>query len=462
MILNNNYFQKLTPILFNYFISKKNYTYFNVIKYNNKNNLSIIQKNINTKIIFNTDLFYIKNMQILKTKITSSTYEIYRKFNYNYLNLNPFLLKIIDQYNTKFINNEISLYKTYPVLFYSNTNTPNHREILQTSFIRNFQQEPLPTSPKTKELTYLIQNKLKFQDIFKQYFVNILQKTIYCQYIIKNLNYIYQFPEKAQDISTGLQYIEYIFESKFTFYGPLLTNKCGILINTISQFYIKKQALVLVRTNLLSVEFQKNFKLQKNYEYLLSFFENTSSIVSGNIFLTTGEYSANTLCDSIFLNYLEYISSNFKTAKFSLFSSYNLILESIMVQYNSNGIFLPTIHFELIVKKMTSCVLIQERGNGILEKGTFFTLFHVHMTNSALVFHGYISIKFLPKILGITKSTLVSAGMLASISFQETLKLLLKNVLEAKVDWAVDLKAKIIATDLLPVGTGWYRSFNTL
>jgi DNA-directed RNA polymerase subunit beta' len=82
--------------------------------------------------------------------------------------------------------------------------------------------------------------------------------------------------------------------------------------------------------------------------------------------------------------------------------------------------------------------------------------------SSAITMYGYINCSYKPIILGITKSTLACSGLLATISFQETTKMLNNAAIKSSTDWLTDLKSKIIATDLLPTGTGWYRYFQKI
>ena len=152
----------------------------------------------------------------------------------------------------------------------------------------------------------------------------------------------------------------------------------------------------------------------------------------------------------------------YSAAKQSLFFTMNLIIESLLNQYLFQGISLPSIHFELMAKKMTSCVKIIYPGDLTLNIGNIFPLNLIETLNLASKFNGFRMCTYTPIILGITKSTIANSGFFSSISFQETLKLLGKAALYQSSDWLTDLKSNLIATDLIPSGTGWLRYFNKI
>ncbi|KFG27580.1 putative DNA-directed RNA polymerase subunit beta, partial (apicoplast) [Toxoplasma gondii GAB2-2007-GAL-DOM2] len=60
--------------------------------------------------------------------------------------------------------------------------------------------------------------------------------------------------------------------------------------------------------------------------------------------------------------------------------------------------------------------------------------------NYVYSFFGYKQIIYKPIILGISKSILASSGFLATISFQETFRSLIKFTFKNTVNWLTDLK----------------------
>ena len=138
---------------------------------------------------------------------------------------------------------------------------------------------------------------------------------------------------------------------------------------------------------------------------------------------------------------------------------YNLIIESLLKQYFKNGIIIPSIQFELIAKKMTSFVKINYVGDSSLVENDIFAFSRLRALNYSLSILGYKEILYTPIILGITKSVLASSGFFASISFQEIIKYIINLSMGGSIDWLTDLKAKIITTDLVQIGSGWHRHF---
>ena len=181
----------------------------------------------------------------------------------------------------------------------------------------------------------------------------------------------------------------------------------------------------------------------------------------GGQVLSTGKYTPSMIINHIY-KAKKTTQPQYSAVKQSLFFAVNLIIESLLNQYLLQGISLPSIHFELMAKKMTSCVKIDSPGDLTLTVGNILPLSLIETLNLASKFNGFRMCAYTPIILGITKSTIATSGFLSSISFQETLKLLGKAALHQSTDWLSDLKSKIIATDLIPSGTGWLRYFNKL
>ncbi|KAF8819416.1 putative Rna polymerase C1 [Cardiosporidium cionae] len=128
--------------------------------------------------------------------------------------------------------------------------------------------------------------------------------------------------------------------------------------------------------------------------------------------------------------------------------------ESLCKQYINNGIRLPTIHFELIAKKMTSCVKLTSIGDTAFKYNDILPFNLIHTVNMALAYHGYTISYYKPHLLGISRSVLAYSGFLSASSFQETIKTLINSALESKVDWITDLKTRIMFADLITSGSG--------
>lgn len=152
-----------------------------------------------------------------------------------------------------------------------------------------------------------------------------------------------------------------------------------------------------------------------------------------NNIITSGNYSINILLLKLFSHNLNFYTQD-QAIKLSHIFIYNLIVESLLKQYFKNGINIPSIQFELIVKKMTSFVKINYKGDSSLLENDIFDFSKLKILNYTLNILGYKQMLYSPIILGITKSVLACSGFFASISFQEIIKFLIKLSIEYSTD----------------------------
>lgn len=108
---------------------------------------------------------------------------------------------------------------------------------------------------------------------------------------------------------------------------------------------------------------------------------------------------------------------------------------------------------------MTSFVRINYIGDSSLIENDIFSFSALKTLNYTLCILGYRQLLYSPIVLGISKSILAASGFLASISFQEIIRYLIKLSMEHSTEWLTDLKSKIITTDLIKTGSGWHRHF---
>ena len=62
---------------------------------------------------------------------------------------------------------------------------------------------------------------------------------------------------------------------------------------------------------------------------------------------------------------------------------------------------------------------------------------------------------YVPRLFGITKSSLGTDSFISAASFQETTKILTAAAIEGKIDWLRGLKENVIIGRLIPAGTGF-------
>nr|QYB21083.1 RNA polymerase beta'' subunit [Austrotaxus spicata] len=148
------------------------------------------------------------------------------------------------------------------------------------------------------------------------------------------------------------------------------------------------------------------------------------------------------------------------------------LVNQIQRVYRSQGVQISDKHIEIIVRQMTSKVLIVdvdnlENGkleNGNLENalgnvflpGELVGLSQAQKMDRALE----TAINYRTILLGITKASLNTQSFLSEASFQETARVLSKSALQGRIDWLKGLKENVILGGMIPAGTGFNRFGN--
>ena len=132
----------------------------------------------------------------------------------------------------------------------------------------------------------------------------------------------------------------------------------------------------------------------------------------------------------------------------------SFILNSVQSVYLSQGVSINDKHLEVIIKQMTTKVLITYEGNTPLLRREVIDLYHIQYINQIVQMKGKKSACYVPLLLGITKAALNNPSFISAASFQETTKVLTKAAIEGRIDWLRGLKENIIIGHLIPAGTG--------
>ena len=132
----------------------------------------------------------------------------------------------------------------------------------------------------------------------------------------------------------------------------------------------------------------------------------------------------------------------------------SFILNSVQSIYQSQGVSINDKHLEVIIKQMTTKVLITFEGNTPLLKREVIDLYHIYYINQVVNAHKKQTAYYVPLLLGITKAALNNPSFISAASFQETTKVLTKAAIEGRIDWLRGLKENIILGNLIPSGTG--------
>jgi DNA-directed RNA polymerase subunit beta' len=132
----------------------------------------------------------------------------------------------------------------------------------------------------------------------------------------------------------------------------------------------------------------------------------------------------------------------------------SFILNSVQSVYQSQGVTINNKHLEVIIKQMTTKVLITYEGNTPLLRREVIDLYHIQYINQIVQLQGKKSACYVPLLLGITKAALNNPSFISAASFQETTRVLTKAAMEGRIDWLRGLKENIIIGHLIPAGTG--------
>ena len=130
-----------------------------------------------------------------------------------------------------------------------------------------------------------------------------------------------------------------------------------------------------------------------------------------------------------------------------------MLVNEVQAVYGSQGVFISDKHIEIIVRQMTTYVLITDPGETNLLPGDVIDLRRVEHFEAK---KGLNPVQYRPILLGITRASLAAESFIAAASFQETKRVLTRAAVEGQIDWLTGLKENVILGRLIPAGTGLY------
>ena len=143
-----------------------------------------------------------------------------------------------------------------------------------------------------------------------------------------------------------------------------------------------------------------------------------------------------------------------------------LLVNSVQSIYQSQGVSISSKHIEIIVRQMTSKVLVKESGDTPFLPGEAIRLSLMNEVYEALRISSdlttkYKTPKYEPILMSATNSSLSKDGFLSAAGFQETKRVLTRAALEGSSDWLRGLKECIIIGRLIPAGSAFlnYKSY---
>nr|YP_010700414.1 RNA polymerase subunit beta' [Phacus arnoldii]WCH63547.1 RNA polymerase subunit beta' [Phacus arnoldii] len=131
----------------------------------------------------------------------------------------------------------------------------------------------------------------------------------------------------------------------------------------------------------------------------------------------------------------------------------NYLIKEIQSVYLSQGVKISEKHIEIIIKQMTSKVIIKEKGHSNLLSGEILEINKIEKINQTLRKKA----SYEPILLGISKVCLLNESFISAACFQETTRILTRAAIMGKFDWLSGLKENLILGNLIPTGTGYRK-----
>nr|QWE50480.1 RNA polymerase beta'' subunit [Bruguiera cylindrica]QWE50647.1 RNA polymerase beta'' subunit [Bruguiera hainesii] len=139
-------------------------------------------------------------------------------------------------------------------------------------------------------------------------------------------------------------------------------------------------------------------------------------------------------------------------AELTIVQSRISLVNKIQKVYRSQGVQIHNRHIEIIVRQITSKVLVSEDGmSNVFSPGELIGLFRAERTGRALEE----AICYRVILLGLTRASLNTQSFISEASFQETARVLAKAALRGRIDWLKGLKENVVLGGMIPVGTGF-------
>ena len=242
--------------------------------------------------------------------------------------------------------------------------------------------------------------------------------------------------EITGDIVQGLPRIEEILEArkKNLLLKNIPTNKKkGLLTQTTSldpSFEFKKLGLPILENDKINPH--KLLKVYFNYYGISKHF----------------------FCVKAKKTILSRLTNNYEGSYKSFQKIQRFILHSVQSVYQDQGVNIHNKHLEVIIKQMTTKVLITYEGDAPLLCKEVVDLYHIQYINRTIKAQKKQQAFYVPLLLGITKAALNNPSFISAASFQETTRVLTRAAIEGRIDWLRGLKENIIVGHLIPAGTG--------
>jgi len=237
--------------------------------------------------------------------------------------------------------------------------------------------------------------------------------------------------------------------------------------NGLNTLFRNRRNDYIVYTSNLKFIFLEYLNPALNYEIPLTsklLFE-TGSFVDLGEPLTEGIVDVHDLL-TIFFNYHLTLDGVALGTLRTLYKIQLLLVNSVQSIYQSQGVSISSKHIEIIVRQMTSKVLVKRSGDTPFLPGELIKLSLMTEICHALKISSDAKITYKvpmyePILMSATSSSLNKDGFLSAAGFQETKRVLTRAALEGSSDWLRGLKECIIVGRLIPAGSSFlnYKSY---
>lgn len=127
------------------------------------------------------------------------------------------------------------------------------------------------------------------------------------------------------------------------------------------------------------------------------------------------------------------------------------LLDEIQKVYESQGIGIHDKHFEVIIRKMSDKVIIEDEGDTSFIKDEVVSRIRFEEENKKALVKGQKPAAGKISILGVTRAAIYTDSWLSSASFEQTTNVLSNAAIKGQVDYLLGLKENVIIGRLIPV-----------
>lgn len=127
------------------------------------------------------------------------------------------------------------------------------------------------------------------------------------------------------------------------------------------------------------------------------------------------------------------------------------LLDEVQRVYESQGIGIHDKHFEVIIRKMSDKVIIEDEGDTLFIKDEVVSKIRFEEENKKVLAQGGKPAVGKVSILGITRAAIYTDSWLSAASFEQTTNVLSSAAIKGQVDYLLGLKENVIIGRLIPV-----------